>query len=55
MTQWDGFPVIREVYELKMTTWLMQNVRESDRVANEFQTRLTSLHDPDAPRHWQPF
>jgi hypothetical protein len=55
VTQWDGFPVIREINELKMTTWLMQNVRESDRVAREFQTRLRSLHDPDAPRHWQPF
>ncbi len=55
VTRWDGFPVIREINELKMTTWLMQNVRESDRVAREFQTRLRSLHDPDAPRHWQPF
>ncbi|MGH3217293.1 MAG: phosphotransferase family protein [Streptosporangiaceae bacterium] len=55
VTQWDGFPVIRAINELKMTTWLMQNVRESDRVASEFRTRLTSLHDPSAPREWQPF
>ena len=25
--RWDGFPVIRAINELKMTTWLMQNVR----------------------------
>jgi Ser/Thr protein kinase RdoA (MazF antagonist) len=55
VTQWDGFPVIRQINELKMTTWLMQNVGESERVACEFQIRLRSLHDPDAPRHWQPF
>jgi len=52
---WSGFPVIRAINELKMTTWLMQNVRESERIANEVRTRLASLHDPGAPRHWHPF
>jgi aminoglycoside phosphotransferase (APT) family kinase protein len=52
---WEGFPVVRAVNELKMTTWLMQNVGESDRIAEEFRTRLASLHDSDAPRAWQPF
>lgn len=52
---WEGFPILRAINELKMTTWLMQNVRQSDRVAEEFRTRLASLHDRDAPRTWQPF
>jgi aminoglycoside phosphotransferase (APT) family kinase protein len=52
---WEGFPVIRAVNELKMTTWLMQNIGHSDRIAREFRTRLASLHDSDAPRAWQPF
>jgi aminoglycoside phosphotransferase (APT) family kinase protein len=52
---WTGFPVIRAVNELKMTTWLMQNIGESDEIAAEFRTRLASLRDPDAPRDWQPF
>jgi aminoglycoside phosphotransferase (APT) family kinase protein len=55
ITQWDGFPVIRAINELKMTTWLMQNVSVSDQVAAEFRTRLASLHDDNAPRNWQPF
>jgi Ser/Thr protein kinase RdoA (MazF antagonist) len=55
VTQWEGFPVLRETYELKMTTWLMQIVRESDHMAREFQIRLRSLHDRDALRRWQPF
>lgn len=55
VTGLEGFPVIRAVNELKMTTWLMQNVHESDRVAREFRTRLASLHDSNAPRDWQPF
>ena len=53
--KWDGFPVIRAINELKMTTWLMQNVDESSSVATEFYTRLASLHDDQAPRRWNPF
>jgi len=52
---WDGFPVVRAVNELKMTTWLMQNVRHSEQIAQEARNRLTSLHEPDAPRSWRPF
>jgi aminoglycoside phosphotransferase (APT) family kinase protein len=52
---WDGFPVIRAVNELKMTTWLMQNIGESDDIAAEFRTRLASLRDDRAPRDWRPF
>lgn len=55
VTTWDGFPTIRAINELKMTTWLMQNVGESDKIADEFRTRLASLHNDDAPRNWQPF
>ena len=55
VTDWQGFPVIRAINELKMTTWLMQNVRESDRIAREFRTRLASLQDSGSPRNWQPF
>lgn len=53
--RWDGFRVIRAINELKMTTWLMQNVNESSQVETEFRTRLTSLYDNDAARHWSPF
>ncbi|HVB43243.1 MAG TPA: aminoglycoside phosphotransferase family protein [Streptosporangiaceae bacterium] len=52
---WDGFPVIRSINELKMTTWLMQNIGESARIADEFRTRLASLRDSDATRDWQAF
>jgi len=35
ITSWaEGFPVLRRVHELKMTTWLMQNVNESPEVAD---------------------
>ena len=53
--RWDGFEVIRAINELKMTTWLMQNVRENKRIADEFRVRLESLNDMAAPRTWSPF
>jgi aminoglycoside phosphotransferase len=52
---WPGFPVVRAINELKMTTWLMQNISESDGTAIEFRTRLASLRDPGGPRRWEPF
>ncbi|MDB5910577.1 MAG: aminoglycoside phosphotransferase family protein, partial [Massilia sp.] len=52
---WSGFPVVRAINELKMTTWLMQNVGEGDHIATEFRIRLTSLYDNEAPRPWSPF
>jgi len=52
---WEGFSVLRAINELKMTTWLMQNVNESERVAQEFKRRFASLRDNEAPRLWTPF
>jgi hypothetical protein len=53
--EWAGFPVLRAVNELKMTTWLMQNIGEDERAAAEFRSRMASLRDDSAPRRWQPF
>nr|WP_236667331.1 aminoglycoside phosphotransferase family protein [Nonomuraea sp. K271] len=52
---WDGYPVLRDINELKMTTWLMQNVSENDAIAQEFHNRMHSLRHPDAPRRWRAF
>jgi hypothetical protein len=52
---WPGFQVLHAINELKMTTWLMQNIGESDRVAAEYYIRLASLRDPAALRNWRPF
>ncbi|WP_433250449.1 phosphotransferase [Streptosporangium sp. CA-135522] len=52
---WEGFPILRAINELKMTTWLMQNVNENKKVAQEFRKRFSSLRDDEAPRSWTPF
>lgn len=54
LTQWPGFLTLCAVQEFKMTTWLMQNIGESDETAAEYARRIASLRDDDAPRNWQP-
>jgi Ser/Thr protein kinase RdoA (MazF antagonist) len=52
---WAGYPVLREIRELTMTTWLMQNVGESAAVAAEFALRVASLRKRDTRRVWTAF
>ena len=52
---WAGYPVLREIRELTMTTWLMQNVGESAAVAAEFALRVASLRERDTRRVWNAF
>lgn len=55
VTDWeDGFPVLQAVHELKMTTWLMQNVAESPEIADEYQVRMRTLRGEQSPG-WRPF
>jgi Ser/Thr protein kinase RdoA (MazF antagonist) len=52
---WSGYPVLREIRELTMTTWIMQNVGESSAIADEFARRVGSLRDRDFERAWKLF
>jgi thiamine kinase-like enzyme len=52
---WPGYPVLREIRELTMTTWIMQNVRESQGIAAEFALRVASLRERDSERPWHFF
>lgn len=52
----EGYPVLRAVHEIKMTTWLMQNVDESPDIAAEYDARMLTMRgDAAAPRMWRPF
>jgi aminoglycoside phosphotransferase (APT) family kinase protein len=52
----DGFSVLRAAHEIKMTTWLMQNVNESSEIANEYETRMRTLRgQSDGSETWRPF
>jgi Ser/Thr protein kinase RdoA (MazF antagonist) len=52
---WPGYPVLREVRELTMTTWIMQNIGESAATAAEFALRVGSLRERDFARAWHLF
>lgn len=45
VTSWSGFSTVQAVHQLKMTTWLMQNIQESQDVANEFNARMMTIRD----------
>lgn len=57
VTTWtDGFPVLRAVHEIKMTTWLMQNVHESPGIAVEYEIRMRTIRGEAAGSgNWCPF
>jgi aminoglycoside phosphotransferase (APT) family kinase protein len=55
VTEWTGYPVLRAIRELTMTTWLMQNVEEDPAVAAEFALRVASLREGDLGRNWHAF
>jgi Ser/Thr protein kinase RdoA (MazF antagonist) len=52
---WSGYPMLREIRELTMTTWIMQNVLESPAIAPEFALRVASLRERDSERAWHFF
>jgi hypothetical protein len=53
--EWEGFAILRAVQELKMTTWIMQNINESQEIADEYAMRLRALKTGRAERPWRPF
>ncbi|NLU76154.1 aminoglycoside phosphotransferase family protein [Streptomyces sp. HNM0575] len=54
LRDWHGYPTLRGIQEFQMTTWLMQNVGESQAVADEYAHRIATLRDEKIPRRWQP-
>ena len=51
----DGFDVLQSVHEIKMTTWLMQNVNVSKEVADEYRVRMKTIRGEDRSTQWRPF
>jgi aminoglycoside phosphotransferase (APT) family kinase protein len=52
VTEWPGFPVLRGIRELSMTTWLLKKLGQSPEHDAEFRKRMADLRDDSAPRHW---
>ena len=54
LLEWSGYPVLRDIRELFMVTWLMQNVAGSEASAAEFVKRMRSLRVGSVPTDWDP-
>ncbi|WP_158264120.1 phosphotransferase family protein [Amycolatopsis sp. CA-126428] len=53
--EWSGFDVMRQIQEIKMTTWLMQNVNESKEIADEFAVRMKTIRTGRSDQPWKPY
>lgn len=45
ITDWDGFSTLRSVMQLRMITWLAQNIGHTDEVASEYRKRIRTLRN----------
>lgn len=52
---WPGYPVLSEVREFLMVTWLAQNAECDDQAQAELTKRLSALQAGGSRRDWKPF
>jgi len=52
---WDGYPVLADVREFLMVTWLSQNAATDPNVAEELTRRISDLRTGASRNGWQPF
>jgi aminoglycoside phosphotransferase (APT) family kinase protein len=52
---WSGYPVLRDIRELLMVTWLAQKVHEDERTAQEFRKRVHALKSGASRKDWLPY
>lgn len=55
VAKWSGFPVLRSIRELTMTTWIMQLVDTNPAIEEEFSQRVSDLLTGEMPRNWRAF
>ncbi len=52
---WSGYPIMREVREFLMVTWLIQKAHESETTAAEARKRVEALRTGASRKDWQPY
>lgn len=55
VTEWRGFKILQRMQSIKMTTWLMQNVRESAGIKSEYESRIRTMRGYATAGPWKPF
>lgn len=52
---WPGYPVLRDVREFLMVTWVIQKAGESETSAAEARKRIAALRTGASRKDWQPY
>jgi hypothetical protein len=52
---WPGYPVLREIREFLMVTWLIQKAAEDKRAALEAPRRISALRTGASRKDWEPY
>ena len=52
---WPGYPVLREVREFLMVTWVIQKASENETTAAEARKRIAALRTGASRKDWQPY
>ena len=52
VTSWHGFPVLRDIRELRVTCYVAQQAAEHSRLAGEASLRVACLQGQRGPRPW---
>lgn len=55
ITQWPGYPVLADVREFLLVTWMVQKAGESEQAAAEARKRLAALRTGASRNDWLPF
>ena len=52
---WPGYPVLREIREFLMVTWVIQQASESEIMAAEGSMRINTLRTGASRKGWRPY
>ena len=55
LLQWPGYPVLADVREFIMVTWMVLKADESGRTSEEARKRLNALRTGESRKDWNPF
>lgn len=53
--EWSGYPVLRDVREFLMVTWLSQKAGDDERTAAEVRKRIAALRTGGDKKNWHPY
>lgn len=53
--EWAGYPIMRDVREFLMVTWILQKARESEKIAAEVRKRISVLRTGGSRKDWEPY